>query len=304
MHSNSKYEHNTNVRLKSAFTLIELLVVIAIIAILAAILFPVFAQARAKARQATCISNNKQMSLATLMYSQDYDELFPFGYGNLNGHWWQSGGVPFVGDTPWNWRSTSAAAQSLYGGYWANAILPYTKNLQVVLCPDAATTLDLGGTPNGVATRLKVSLAYNGLLQGYSQAGMAVPAQLPMAHEGLGKGNLYGYQSPNPFLECASDNQPCSYIPNTGEGCSPTKNGTMSGWFGFIGSAYVHSGGMVFVYCDGHAKWKRLGGTADVPTNPYIDPYRLYDSAGFPYSQWWDGCQQWFWRPDYTYPNS
>src|SRR6184192_4012092 len=59
---------------RSAFTLIELLVVIAIIAILAAILFPVFAQARAKARQAVCISNLKQIGLANMMYAQDYDE--------------------------------------------------------------------------------------------------------------------------------------------------------------------------------------------------------------------------------------
>jgi prepilin-type N-terminal cleavage/methylation domain-containing protein/prepilin-type processing-associated H-X9-DG protein len=59
------------------FTLIELLVVIAIIAILAAILFPVFAQAREKARQATCISNHKQLGLATQMYAQDYDETWP-----------------------------------------------------------------------------------------------------------------------------------------------------------------------------------------------------------------------------------
>src|SRR4051812_45085889 len=62
---------------RRGFTLIELLVVIAIIAILAAILFPVFAQAREKARQASCLSNNKQYSAATLMYIQDYDELFP-----------------------------------------------------------------------------------------------------------------------------------------------------------------------------------------------------------------------------------
>ena len=59
---------------RRAFTLIELLVVIAIIAILAAILFPVFAQARDKARQTTCLSNIKQLSLGVLMYAQDYDE--------------------------------------------------------------------------------------------------------------------------------------------------------------------------------------------------------------------------------------
>lgn len=63
---------------RSGFTLIELLVVIAIIAILAAILFPVFAQAREKARSASCLSNTKQLGLGLVMYVQDYDETFPY----------------------------------------------------------------------------------------------------------------------------------------------------------------------------------------------------------------------------------
>src|ERR671916_3232132 len=66
---------------RNGFTLIELLVVIAIIAILAAILFPVFAQAREKARQASCLSNVKQIGLAAMMYVQDYDETYPGGPG-------------------------------------------------------------------------------------------------------------------------------------------------------------------------------------------------------------------------------
>src|SRR5579862_9544438 len=65
---------------QSGFTLIELLVVIAIIAILAAILFPVFAQAREKARQTTCISNLKQIGLGLAQYVQDYDEMYPYDH--------------------------------------------------------------------------------------------------------------------------------------------------------------------------------------------------------------------------------
>lgn len=74
----------TTYRVRKGFTLIELLVVIAIIAILAAILFPVFAQAREKARLATCTSNMKQINLSLLMYIQDYDETFP----DVANNWW------------------------------------------------------------------------------------------------------------------------------------------------------------------------------------------------------------------------
>ncbi len=92
---------------RQGFTLIELLVVIAIISILASILFPVFSRAQGKGRQAACISNVKQITLALAMYAQDYDEVFPRG---------QSGYEP---DTQ-----------------WYNAIFPYTRNRQIMYCPD------------------------------------------------------------------------------------------------------------------------------------------------------------------------
>lgn len=101
---------------RSGFTLIELLVVIAIIAILAAILFPVFAQARAAARKASCTSNLKQLALAQQMYIQDYDEQFSY--------WdWGKAGI----NDSWN----TADGQ----GWWMNQTMPYIKNSGVFACP-------------------------------------------------------------------------------------------------------------------------------------------------------------------------
>ncbi|HVK03901.1 MAG TPA: DUF1559 domain-containing protein [Armatimonadaceae bacterium] len=101
---------------RSAFTLIELLVVIAIIAILAAILFPVFAKARDKARQTACSSNLKQIGTALMMYVQDYDETFPTRYG--------AGCPGGVGDCE-NQKQRS----------WKNMLMPYIKSYDVFRCP-------------------------------------------------------------------------------------------------------------------------------------------------------------------------
>lgn len=100
-----------------AFTLIELLVVIAIIAILAAILFPVFAQAREKARQSSCLSNQKQLGLAFMQYVQDYDEAFPSVYDG---------------------QSNLISANALH--FWPYAIQPYVKNNDVYRCPNEQST--------------------------------------------------------------------------------------------------------------------------------------------------------------------
>jgi prepilin-type N-terminal cleavage/methylation domain-containing protein/prepilin-type processing-associated H-X9-DG protein len=93
MTPNCRDHHRTH---PSAFTLIELLVVIAIIAILAAILFPVFAQAREKARAATCLSNEKQIGNALMMYAQDYDETLPRAFSANPGRDWATDLIPYI----------------------------------------------------------------------------------------------------------------------------------------------------------------------------------------------------------------
>lgn len=120
-------------RNRPGFTLIELLVVIAIIAILAAILFPVFAQAREKARQATCLSNLKQIGVGYLMYAQDYDETLmraAVTSGSVTYYWWAS----------WDGSVRDDTKGLLY---------PYMKNHQVQACPsfrsDLRTSLGLTG---------------------------------------------------------------------------------------------------------------------------------------------------------------
>jgi prepilin-type N-terminal cleavage/methylation domain-containing protein/prepilin-type processing-associated H-X9-DG protein len=124
---------------RRGFTLIELLVVIAIIAILAAILFPVFARAREKALQSSCQSNLKQMAMAMLQYVQDYDERFPFAYMERN--------------------STAYATV-----YWYTNLQPYIKNTNLQQCPaDKYSAIGYGWNYNHMPYRTIYANAITGM---------------------------------------------------------------------------------------------------------------------------------------------
>lgn len=130
-------------RSSKGFTLIELLVVIAIIAILAAILFPVFARARENARRASCQSNLKQIGLGLVQYSQDYDEKYPYV---------EMGGAT-TGPTTNNFL------------LWTDAVQPYLKSYQIFRCPSASNTnapVDFANRPSVADCALSYGAASNG----------------------------------------------------------------------------------------------------------------------------------------------
>jgi prepilin-type N-terminal cleavage/methylation domain-containing protein len=230
---------------RSGFTLIELLVVIAIIAILAAILFPVFAQARDKARQATCLSNCKQIGLAHMMYAQDYDETFsPTRFNSGGSLPCQTGGA--VGGTQWNLR-----------------ILPYAKNEQIFACP-----ADFTKQANERQTRSYVMVAgppdlqsgceyLNGIAGpnwGASLASVNAPANMVMVYERWEYGSHLDTAS---FVHANLDSDWCRAAPN--KVAYPRK----SRWFTYNQPTYdgPHAMGSNLIFCDGHAKWLKYDQT-------------------------------------------
>jgi prepilin-type N-terminal cleavage/methylation domain-containing protein/prepilin-type processing-associated H-X9-DG protein len=204
-------------RQRKGFTLIELLVVIAIIAILAAILFPVFAQAREKARQATCISNLKQISLGLLMYMQDYDEIYPAG-------------VPCRDNQPLE---------------ITGRVFPYIKNHGVWACPSGADRLVRtiwpcdGGFPLASATNYGVGVGKNGnwSLGGTALARIQEPARTVMAGDSWGGIWPAGGGNWNGIWWIGGDSWTAA---NFNYGIAPR-----------------HNDGAVLAFFDGHAKWYR-----------------------------------------------
>lgn len=205
-------------RREPGFTLIELLVVIAIIAILAAILFPVFAQARAKARQSVCLSNVKQLGTGLIMYAQDWDETLPLNHYVGNG----------LGPLP-GWRDPRA------GDSWCSGIYPYVQNHQIYACPEALPYRDgsVWQSPDKDEDGV-VSYLMNYVTRGRALAAIPAPAELIFLHEGDRRWRVcHCRPAPDPptsrfFIEINRD----FYDTRHGEGTN-------------------------LLFCDGHAKWRK-----------------------------------------------
>lgn len=296
-------------KLRKAFTLIELLVVIAIIAILAAILFPVFAQAKEAAKKTADLSNVKQITLGFMQYVTDSDDVFPIAFGaDASGIWRWNYNHYFPDNYPSGAGTDGAYAirSVISKGSWANVIYPYIKSLGLYAGPGLPVVTT--GASNAALTagrqRGNVTYTYNGLLMAYGASGMAAPAALPMAWAGRGKAAVAGAALANPALICDQPNLPCRYVPFV-SGCSSATNGQQSAMFVLAGSMWVYGKGANFAMADGHAKFRNLGmQTNPANTDASRDPYTGYDNAGFPGFYWWDGCHAWLFRPDYENPNT
>ena len=229
-------------RVGTAFTLIELLVVIAIIAILAAILFPVFARARENARRSSCQSNMKQIGLGFLQYTQDYDERFPPG---------TDGGK---------------------GAGWAGQLQPYLKSRQILICPSDSTVQTYvvpGQTPpayvcsyyynNNFSTVTPYATPYLNSPAGdpLNHAQVNAPARTVLSWEAT-DGAYYDNPASSSAVESIS---PASNGNDKSGGIAKPATGQLSGGVGGgiansgLGSEPRHFDGANYLAADGHVKW-------------------------------------------------
>jgi prepilin-type N-terminal cleavage/methylation domain-containing protein/prepilin-type processing-associated H-X9-DG protein len=245
------------------FTVIELLVVIAIIAILAAILFPVFAQARAKARQTSCLSNERQIGLALLQYVTDYDEHFPMGLG------------------------TAGGKRTWAGEGWAGQCQPYHKNAGIFRCPSdslsapsAFHTLSYGYNVNLVALPGIEDDENGPVPPGVSQAALNATARTVLVFEvsgvwvNLATAREGSEPGGNPGRNySASGNGLDNRLYAQRDWKTLTENQYATGYLGgrippdpsktqFNGRTGRHSDGSNFLLTDGHVRWSLGSGVS------------------------------------------
>jgi prepilin-type N-terminal cleavage/methylation domain-containing protein/prepilin-type processing-associated H-X9-DG protein len=262
-------------RQNKGFTLIELLVVIAIIAILAAILFPVFAQARESARTISCTSNEKQISLSVLMYVQDYDERFPiYVYGDNNSD-------PTYGKT-----DPSGGSYLNYNVGWDEVCQPYIKNKQVLWCPSAASPGNDYTNPGKGDSCWTGSLNY------------AINCRLTDGPFVTAPGGGYNY---NPTAKLSILGYPAQTILLSENGAQSSEGGCRTegsewGWTNTQTNALQqdagsgttpgplrrHKNGANYAFADGHVKWQNAAAMGLLPNGTSNDQevFALLNDSG------------------------
>jgi prepilin-type N-terminal cleavage/methylation domain-containing protein/prepilin-type processing-associated H-X9-DG protein len=266
-------KHTSSMHLKG-FTLIELLVVIAIIALLAAILFPVFNSAREKARAATCLSNEKSIGLAMQQYVQDYDEIMPFAINTANCSTTPGQDVGGEADPGCQNPLPSLYGATAEGILWTYAIAPYAQTttalnggryftqLNIFTCPDVNTTFGSGHGP-------ETSYFANTAFQRYNPAGGGF-AILCARNSALSTDYLGTKPCPISKISRPADIVVISEVyRNHGSAGTPLDVPDIAEYFWNHGGAYGgtnttglalaafqrHTGGANCLMVDGHAKW-------------------------------------------------
>ena len=249
----SSCTHRNHSRKKAArrgFTLIELLVVIAIIAILAAILFPVFARARENARRTSCSSNLKQLALGVMQYTQDYDEKLPLQQ------------IPAAGTTISDLALWDTGASPKYW-YWPQLIYSYTRSKQIWFCPssDYVNAVPEGSQFGHYGANLSLMQASVGV----SLAACVAPTQNYMLMDANAI-NVYPDTSFAPALA-----NPPYYVPGVGDTNATAKASCTA----FAGAPFNlpaaasdcntgrHFGGVNVAFADGHVKWQKTAVLGD-----------------------------------------
>lgn len=295
--------------MKRAFTLIELLVVIAIIAILAAILFPVFAQAKVAAKKTAALSNIKQQATATAIYLADSDDVYPTGWGRTaSGSWgwiaWQYVPADWAVGRP---GVNMANVQISYGNV-LNITDPYRKNYDLLEL-QGMSSIRVGFATASYSTTTrnkKTGMAYNGLLHAWNATAVEAPSQLPMYTHTEGNINIDGFDTgPNPVIYCGSSTQGCRYVP-VGNSCNYSQNGTYDYYIYPNATQWIYGRSQVWVSADTSTRTRQIGMNIGGRTDYKRDPYSRYRAGGIDNSiGWYDNgyCHSILFRPDFDFAN-
>lgn len=292
--------------LRRAFTLIELLVVIAIIAILAAILFPVFAQAKEAAKRTQALSNTKQSATALAIYTADNDDYFPMAFSRRANGTWRWGTIHpaptgVVAGGGWNSPQLNAEVSNV----WHNSIQPYMKNSQLFAQPQQTMTTIAGEVFDPAIRPWDMGMTFNGLLHTYSGTAIEQPSAVPTMWPGTGTIGLRGRAGANPSLRCSSaGNEPCLFNPSGAPQPSLPAGANHSAFFGYgnFTGAYrpwlSSNNGTVMARADTSARFYRIAtNRTDDPnavnTDPFVDPIHAINTTVSPVgtSWWYNTCR-------------